>query len=329
MTDATMTLAHFDAARQQLALARDIDEVKTIRDQAEALRQYVRQQGASLEMQNHCAEIKLRAERRAGEMLRDMDKNTGGNPNLLQRETGYEPPTLSELGISRTQSHRWQIEASVPEEVFERHVAEVKASGDELTSASLLTIAKAGPAHVSYNSGNNEWYTPPAYIMAARMVMGDIDLDPASSDIANRTVGASTYYTQDDNGLMQEWTGRAWMNPPYASELIGQFTDKLARHFANGDVSEAIVLVNNATETNWFQGLLKYASAVCFPSQRIRFIDVNGNASGAPLQGQAVLYLGNNLKQFAHAFSPFGVVLFGIPTGRYQQQGAGFSDTGL
>jgi hypothetical protein len=56
------------------------------------------------------AEIKLRAERRAGEMLREADKNEGGNPNLLHDETG-SPPTLDELGISRIQSHRWQAEA--------------------------------------------------------------------------------------------------------------------------------------------------------------------------------------------------------------------------
>ena len=38
------------------------------------------------------------------------------------------PPTLSDLGISKSQSSRWQLEASVPEEVFERHVVETKAA---------------------------------------------------------------------------------------------------------------------------------------------------------------------------------------------------------
>lgn len=176
------------------------------------------------------------------------------------------------------------------------------------------------PAHVSYNSGNNEWYTPAEYIEAAWRVMGRIDLDPASSPIANATVKALRYYTVEDDGLAQAWSGRVWMNPPYAGELIGQFTEKMERHFRAGDVTEALVLVNNATETNWFQRLLACASAVCFPKQRVRFVDPDGNSSGAPLQGQAVLYLGNNGERFGNEFNGFGTVLYGrSAAGRNQE----------
>lgn len=56
-----------------------------------------------------------RAERRAGEMLAEMEKNPGGNPNQLDEQTSY-PPTLNELGISKFQSHHWQLEASVPDQ---------------------------------------------------------------------------------------------------------------------------------------------------------------------------------------------------------------------
>ena len=117
----TTELVHFDKAKQELAIATDIDEVKEIRDKAEALRQYVKQQGATLEMQNQCAEIKIRAERRAGELLGEQEKNPGvrmRGPNIV---LGPETPTLADLGITYMQSHRWQAEASVPEERFERH----------------------------------------------------------------------------------------------------------------------------------------------------------------------------------------------------------------
>lgn len=159
--------------------------------------------------------------------------------------------------------------------------------------------------HVANNSGNNEWYTPTEYIEAARNVMGGIDLDPASSDVANSVVGATSFYTAEDDGLCYEWGGRVWMNPPYASELIGKFTAKLALHVRTGDVTEAIALVNNATETSWFADLVRVSSAVVFPRSRVRFWRPNGEL-GAPLQGQAILYMGTRRDFFLREFGRFG-----------------------
>jgi hypothetical protein len=55
--------------------------------------------------------------------------------------------------------------------------------------------------------------------------------------------------------------------------------------------------------------MLASAAAVCFLKGRVRFLDPQGNPSGAPLQGQAVLYLGENPFRFQRAFESFGVVL--------------------
>jgi hypothetical protein len=163
-------------------------------------------------------------------------------------------------------------------------------------------------AHVGRNSGNNEWYTPPEYIEAARLTLGSIDLDPASSEIANRTVQARAFYSAEDDGLTKNWAGRVWLNPPYAVGLIDKFIEKLCLHFDSGHVTDAIVLVNNATETAWFQHIAQRASAICFPKRRVRFLDPEGNP-GAPLQGQAVIYLGDAGAEFAENFAPFGFVL--------------------
>jgi len=140
-------LVHYEQARRELALASSLDEVKMIRDQAEAIRQYIKQQKGSFEMQNQAAEIKLRAERRAGEMLRDSEKNTGAmgigkKVPLHDAITLPTPlPTYKELGIEATQAMRWQAEAEIPEERFEQFIAETKARAEELTSRATLSMA--------------------------------------------------------------------------------------------------------------------------------------------------------------------------------------------
>jgi ParB family transcriptional regulator, chromosome partitioning protein len=161
-------------------------------------------------------------------------------------------------------------------------------------------------AHVSYNSGDNEWYTPKEIIEAARNVMGEIDLDPASSEEANTIVKAVQYFNEQENGLLYSWRGRIFMNPPYASNLIGDFIKKLVDEINEGNVNEAIILVNNATETRWFQSIARICSAVCFPMGRIKFWHPRKEA--VPLQGQAILYAGKNIGKFLIEFKEMGII---------------------
>ena len=165
----------------------------------------------------------------------------------------------------------------------------------------------ARTAHVARATGKCEWYSPAAYVDAAREVMGGIDLDPASSATANEVVGASIYYTAMGNGLMQPWKGRVWMNPPYANSLITRFAARLVCAIDSGDVSEAITLTNNATETGWFVILTSRARAICFPRGRVKFWRP-GCESAAPLQGQALAYFGPQPGKFMDVFAAFGMV---------------------
>ncbi len=165
--------------------------------------------------------------------------------------------------------------------------------------------------HVSHNSGNNEWYTPSKFVEAAKEVMGDIKTDPASSPIANKTIQAETFYTEEDDGLAQEWGDTVWINPPYSQPAISQFCDALVSKLESGEVKEACALVNNATETVFGQKLLSICCAVCFPSGRIKFLDKQGDAKGAPLQGQMILYFGKSRDKFMREFAEFGVCLHG------------------
>jgi phage N-6-adenine-methyltransferase len=213
----------------------------------------------------------------------------------------YEKHARPLTGLSPdAQIAAWQeaVETAPNGKVTAAHVAEV------------VERRNGAAPHVTHNSGENEWYTPPEYIEAARAVMGGIDTDPASSVVANQTVKAQTFYSVEDDGLAHSWLGRIWLNPPYSQPLIGLFCSALRWAIEAGQVTEAITLTNNATETAWFSDLLENAAVVCFVRGRIKFIDKNGNPSGAPLQGQAIMYSGPNVDRFEQHFSQFGKILY-------------------
>lgn len=256
------------------------------------------------------ADALLDAEVRLGELTREIPKQPPEQRFLSDSGVAQAKPkkdTLAELGFTPKQAERFETLAKYPEVVAQAK-AEARANDDIVSRSLVLTrIKDAGHAtetpHVSNNSGENEWYTPIEFINAAREVMGSIDLDPASCEAANKTVKATKIFTIDDDGLKQHWRGNVWLNPPYASDLIGKFADKVAA--SKGDIQQAIILVNNATETGWFNTLVGVASAVVFPKSRVKFYMADGK-TGAPLQGQAFIYVGDNPHKFLDVFKAFG-----------------------
>jgi ParB family chromosome partitioning protein len=150
------------------------------------------------------------------------------------------------------------------------------------------------------------WYTPVEVIEAARATMGEIDLDPASCEFANRIVKAQQYYTREDNGLNLHlpWTGRVWCNPPYT--LTKEFTIRLRNDYSNGRLRCAILLVNAWTESKWFQELLGYP--ICFPKGRFKFYKEDGKWNQPP-SASALIYFGRNVDAFGSNFKSFGLVM--------------------
>jgi len=139
-------LIRYEAARQALIEASSIDEVKSIRDKAEAMRAYARQAG-DLEFQNMAAEIKIRAERKAGGLLIEMEENgeratQEAGINRHSMASHDVTPTLADLDVTRNESSRWQKIANVPEQTFENKIKETVESRKELTSAAILKLAK-------------------------------------------------------------------------------------------------------------------------------------------------------------------------------------------
>lgn len=199
-----------------------------------------------------------------------------------------------------------------PEQRREAWITAVETAPDgKVTAAHVQSIVDSikepekRPVSYHVSDDSYDWYTPIDCIEAARVVLGNIDLDPASSKAAQEAIKADVYYTKELDGLSQPWFGRVWLNPPYNMPLIEQFVERVVGGYESGEIDAAIVLTNNSTDTGWFHRLIDYP--VCFTRGRLQFW--NGDDRLATRQGQAIFYLGDNANLFSSIFGKFGVIL--------------------
>lgn len=123
----------------------------------------------------------------------------------------------------------------------------------------------------------NEWMTPPNIVKT----LGPFDLDPAMPRPKQRPWNTAVkHYTVDDNGLMQPWNGRVWLNPPYGKDM-DKWLAKMVRH-GNG-----ILLTFARTDTPlFFDYIWHRATALLFIKGRLYFYHTDGKRAvhnaGAP-----------------------------------------------
>ena len=160
---------------------------------------------------------------------------------------------------------------------------------------------------INQDSGDVEWYTPGWVTAAARQVMGTIDLDPASSAVANRAVGAQHIYTAQDDGLTRAWFGNVWMNHPFGKDGNRAWIGKLVAEYQSGRVQQACCITYASTSERWFQPLLEYP--ICFINGRVNYIKPAGKPGGGVSKGSCVTYFGANVRRFTQVFGAYGGVM--------------------
>lgn len=170
--------------------------------------------------------------------------------------------------------------------------------------ASILFPELVNPRELDAGDASDGWYTPPHLVAAAREVLGAIDTDPATCAAAQAVVQAATWYTEAENGLLQQWRGRVWLNPPYSAPA--KWTDKALGHYRAGDVSAALILTNSYTETGWWQRLAT-AGTMLFFAGRQQFWHPD-KESGNNRTGQTLCYLGADVETFRAVFGRYGVI---------------------
>lgn len=184
-------------------------------------------------------------------------------------------------------------------------------TGDELHALAKKAKRERGREALT-SSESEEWYTPAAVVEIARRVLGEIDLDPASSAEANATVRASRYYTEADDGLAQPWKGRVWCNPPYGKtdegeSNQGRWSERLVREYAAGAVTAAVLLVNATPDRTWFRPFWEHA--IAFLCSRVRFARPGTGEAKQPTHANVLVYFGEDVAGFIRAVGDAGRVV--------------------
>ena len=154
----------------------------------------------------------------------------------------------------------------------------------------------AGKMKVHYSSKTDNWATP-QWLFDKLNAIYDFDLDVCAN---SENAKFWRYYSPDDYGLKQTWTGRIWMNPPYG-RTIGKWVKKAYQSAIDG--SYVVALLPARTDTKWFHDYIygKPSVTVEFVKGRLRF----GNSTqSAPFPSMIVVF-GSKPRQ------PWGAKLHG------------------
>lgn len=227
-------------------------------------------------------------------------------PISVQTEEPAKPNATARAIAERANVSRYKAEQAI---AVKRYDDERGTDiGEQVAKGELKLKDAAKHVRGTFGTGQNEWYTPAEYVEKARAVMGAIDLDPASTEAANQVIQAERIFTHEDDGLAQQWSGRVWLNPPYARKNVARFAEKTLAEIDAGRVQSCIVLVNNYTDTAWFHRLAGRADALCLTRGRIRFVSPRG-AADSPIQGNVFVYFGPDAARFSGVFSDVGLCL--------------------
>ena len=246
-----------------------------------------------------------RCRAKLGALQTDLRKENPGGDRKTEGSIVPKKEQLISPADRKARSTNKRLGKTIGPEKVAEVVEELVSEGERPTAAKVIKRATGGPVPAS---GEQEWYTPPHLIESAREVLMTIELDPASSEGAQATVGAKRWYGREQDGLVQPWKGNVWLNPPYSAGVVDRFAYKLLEHVQDGSVREALWLSNASYDTKWGQALCQEATGLCMVAGRVRFIPGSGQAAGAGAWASMVLYFGIYAARFREAFQAHGVV---------------------
>jgi phage N-6-adenine-methyltransferase len=156
---------------------------------------------------------------------------------------------------------------------------ETATDAEDITRAAVLRAAKGDPHAVHYSSETPEWSTPQDLFDALHAEF-KFTLDVcATKELAK----CKRFFSPEQDGLGQKWSGVCWMNPPYGAEIPAWIEKASA---AADDGATVVCLVPARTDTAWWWDYISFAE-VRFLRGRLRF---GGASAGAPFPSAVVIF---------------------------------------
>lgn len=252
--------------RNLLARIGTVEEAKDLADKARAAQVWAQRARLGQEHVNVAAITKVYAERKAGELLQQtvsVGRPDKWSPNV----------TISDLGISKRQSSEWQKLAAVTDEQFEDAVEAASQEG-------IVTTSKVQRMAVHYSSATDQWSTPQDLFDLLNYEF-QFDLDVCAT---HDNAKCDRYFTEEDNGLEQDWAGTCWMNPPYGNEISEWMRKAFEQAHTHG--IRVVCLVPARVDTGWWWDYARHGE-VRFLRGRLKF---GGGTMGAPFPSAVVIF---------------------------------------
>jgi site-specific DNA-methyltransferase (adenine-specific) len=216
-------------------------------------------------------------------------------------------PLLGKLEIPR-RTASWSIRKFRQDKEGMGNVAH---TGQSLEEELADTFAEDEANRGVYQQCNSvEWYTPPHILERVRLYFGGrIPLDPATA--SHNPTAAHRYFTEEDDGLQQDWRGNGvFVNPPYGEDTSA-WCAKIHAEAQKGVVIVALLPCGARFSTEYWQNhiLVGDLKAICFVNKRVKFLDEDGEEQASNLYDSAIHGFNVDPDRFSEAFAVLGNVL--------------------
>ncbi len=167
-------------------------------------------------------------------------------------------------------------------------------------------VPRAGVADSALRNG--ELFVPALVLAGTRIVLGEIDLDPCSSEAAQERVAAAEWYGRSQDGLSNPWRGTVWVFPPFGA--VDAFASHFDQELRAGRVRQAGFMGPASFGEPWAQKLLglPQLTAVVVSRKPTSFPSSDGSDVRSDY-GMAVFFFGVDLSAVRRSYAPWGAVL--------------------